>query len=317
MKGKVYLLLAVLATPSLFGCQNNTICSFVFNSDYLLLNNERHYQKDEKKPVTLTLKLQEGYVPPTADLPFPDDLTVLIGERVGEKGKDYEYKFNDDKESATLSLPIVDDITVTAYKDNSDNYFHVNEQTFIQAVTMADPEIEYAQRSYESGVVSSGSIASLQYLEDYISPTIYHKFSRRIDATGNIVYPAEESYVKKMNEDEYVKKTREGWKEWSEEKSAEADEFLKPTNFSVKQQLDAREITYDTIKDSYDQERHGYFFTGTFASKPYTYALAFYKNRLTFFAYEYFSEDTHTIYGTMNFTYGTIQPIYPPDSEVK
>mgnify|MGYP003314121610 CR=1 FL=1 len=208
-------------------------------------------------------------------------------------------------------------LTSTLTSCNHVDPFQISADKFNEAVTFSSSNLQHVQRSWLSGVVAG--ISSLNYFEEFISPNIYSKFYRKIESSSHNPKP-EKSFDEKANDGKYYSYTEKeggGWKK--EEITEESYIFPKPSNFTIKGILDYGSVTYDTIKNSYDKDRQAYYIDTMLGSYPYTIAMAFYNNRLTYFSYEYYNDDQGglTRFGTMAFTYGNITPELPDVPDIQ
>lgn len=301
----------ILVTPLLFGCQNKNTYSFTFHSDYCTLNNKSEYSKKETEPITLNMTLKEGY----EYCVMPNDVVILFGKTEGIKGENYTYTLNDPNErgeakSATITLMVTDNINITAKFSDSDNNFRIDPNKFDGAVTFTASDIKYVQRS-TTYIITGGQFFSMTYIVDYLSPTIYNTYSRRVEA-GHL-YEASEYYVEKNN-DKYYKYNQESTSSPWTKKETEENEFKRPSDLSVKYLLDSGGITYEFIEDKYEPTLQSYIFDATNKDgETFETIMSFYNNQLAFLSYwGPNNKPQSTLYTTsITFTYSPITPKLP------
>lgn len=205
-----------------------------------------------------------------------------------------------------LTAPLTSCANIRTNKDP----FMISEDKFNEAVTFSGKGIKYVQKAQLMGVIGASVVASLTYNEDFISPTVYSHFNRRVDSTSSNPIYLDRCYVEHAG-DNYWKYTQDSNK-WVKNQCDE-DDFKTPSCFGVEVSsiLEYKKITYDSLRNSYDKDRQAYYFSTDKETRPYAIALAFYNDRLTYFSYEYFEESGTTQFGTMSYTYGLITPELP------
>lgn len=298
---------AILVAPILFGCnQNKSTYSFTFHSDYCNLDNKSEYSKKETEPITLNMTLKEEY----GYCAMPDDIIVLIGKEEGVKGQHYEYtpiieageKY---AKSATLTLVVSANISVTAKFSDSDNAFRINPNKFDEAVNLTNEK--YVQRAYMYMIESF--IHNIIYQEDYTSPSVYNSYQRRLESSSK--YEPSEKYVEKKGDKYYSYNRKTASSPWQKEDAKET-EFINASDLSIKHLIELGDITYEKIKDCYVEDTQSYEFTTTSTKGgDYEVILSFYNNKVTFLSYYRGDATSYDDFGMISFTYREITPTLP------
>lgn len=282
-------------------------CSFTFVSDYCELNNEKFY--DIGKDVTLTLTSDDSNN-------VPSDLDVVLGDKVGVNGVDYNYVIKGEK-TAELSLIISADVTVKALISASDNAYRISsKEAFDAAIAMNN--INFIQREYEYYITTPNIITGYDILT-YLSPTVNKTISTYLDASSSVNKRTSEEWHEKVDDKCYQYYLKDGVMTKTE---CPLSEFVDSSSLSPAYTLGLASITYDTIKDCFDTNKLCYEFVATNAKGArYNVIMVFKDNKLLHFEYELFKEDGYDGYygesGYATYTYLTITPELPEMPEVE
>lgn len=291
----------LLITPMLVGCNNKNAYSFVFNSDYCTLDNKSEYSKNEPETVTLTMKLKDEY----KYCAVPDDVIVMFGREEATKGGQYEFTPSEDKKEATIKLTVTDNIIITAKFSDSDNAFRIDPNKFDEAIDLTNEK--YVQRAHMYMIESF--IHNIIYQEDYASPTVYNSYQRRLESGSK--YEPSETYVEKKGDKYYRYNRKTASSPWQKEDAKET-EFIDASNLSIRYLFDLGDITYEKIKNCYNEGIQSYEFTTTSTKGgDYDVALSFYNNKITFLSYYRGDATSYDDFGMLSFTYREITPTLP------
>ena len=271
--------------------------SFVFQSDYCSLNNETTYNNGQSVSLTLSLasKFEGCYV-------LPEDITVLIGDKLGEKGVDYTY----DSSTGTLEMQVSANIVVSAMCKDSDNFYRVTEEGFGKAVKFEN--IDYVQREHVYIIYSSG-IYLENIVTDYISPTVNHTIAKSMQtAISSPSYSTSETYQAIKGDKAYEYYSGDDF----EEREIPKSDFRTSSYLNIEYLLNLGSVTYETIEDKFDEKLLSYVFQVTNKDGyKYNVIMSFERNMLKYLEYEYVDNQYVNEIGYTTYTFLKITPELP------
>ena len=169
--------------------------------------------------------------------------------------------------------------TVCGY-DSHSKYKVLSENDYQNAINMSN--VTHVQREFHSSLFNDFIYTNIVKTQ-YVSPNINYDFTHYatcIDGSSNSI-TNDEFYFSKENNKTYKYKIDSTSQKWVKEE-CDSSEFISPSDLSPMDLELFGDVSYETIKDKYDEKFHSYIFQGTRSSKTYDIVLNFLNNRLIY-----------------------------------
>lgn len=248
------------------------IFTFVFNSDYCSLDNNDSYTKGIDVNLTLSIndEQKEYYV-------VPNDVNVLFGKSLGVKGVDYTYLVNKQTNTATLSLKVTNNVVVTALYKDSENIYKVGPNQLTEAKDFSNAS--YVQSHYVNSKISSSISVINEFFID-LSPTVNYQYGCTAISGAHDYINYEMLFYENCGD--YLNKYKFDINDFSWNKTREDDTsyFMRGNDLASRVLYRLDLITYDLIKDGYDENSKSYKFALSDGTKNYEVSLSFNENKI-------------------------------------
>lgn len=220
---------------------------------------------------------------------MPNDISVLIGKSLGVNGVDYTYVVDKETNKATLSLKVTNNVVVTALYKDSENIYRVGPNQFANAKDFSN--FGFVQASYVESTITP-YLSKMNEIVVHLSPTINYQYGSMAITGGSDHIYYEMFYYEHCGD--YLNKYTYDINSlsWVQTRQDDINYFIYPSSISNRVLYRLDSITYDLIKDCYDEESKSYKFKLNDELTIYDVTMSFNQNRIVAATYKSVQSNT-------------------------